>query len=112
MDDAVIIAIIGAMQAITVVIITGLFNRESKRRRADVASSDRRHAMHVQETRMQIKLIDATLKLSNETVKALKDGKLNDDVQQALEVVNSTRGQYSKYVKPKYNDWRSKHGKR
>ena len=109
MDIAIIIAIVGMLQAVVVAIIAGLFNRENKKRAAETAEAERRRteeaakvekraALRAEESRLAMRLMSANTSLAIATGMAVKEGKTNGKMDAALVEAANAQGDYFKFI--------------
>jgi len=86
----------GLVQAVVVAVIAGLFNRESKRRRADNEAIERRARIRTEESRLSMRLMSANASLAVATGLALKEGRTNGKMEKAL--LESEKAQHEYYA--------------
>jgi len=91
---AIIIAVIGMIQVIAATILTGLFSRETKRRKADSEAHEKRAAVRANEIRLSMELTAAAASLSICHAYAYKEGHVNGKMDTALPRAEKARDKY------------------
>ncbi len=98
MDDTILIAIIGCFQMIAVAVIGGLFARDSRKRKKQLEDAEVRAALRAEESRLNMKLLSASLGLSVETAHAIKRGHTNGEMEEALGTAEAVKSEYYNFV--------------
>ncbi len=98
MDSTVTIAIIGAIQAIVVGVIAGLFARDSAKKKKVMDDAEVRAALRAEESRMSMKMMSANTRLTMATARAVKDGKSNGKMETALVDAEKTELEYFNFI--------------
>ena len=98
MDNTVLIVVIGCFQALAVAIIGGLFARDSRKKKMQLDDAETRAALRVEESRLNMKLLSASLGLSVETARALKRGTTNGEMDEALDTAEAVKAEYYNFV--------------
>ena len=93
-----IIAGFGLIQATGVAIIAGMFNRESKRRKADNEKLENRAKLRAEESRLAMRLMSANASLAHATGLALKEGRTNGKMDAALIEAESAQKDYYNFI--------------
>lgn len=91
-------ALISAASAICVAILTGLFARDSRRRKA--ADDDQKaHAqMRAKESRLSMQLMSASVKLGIATAMAVEQQKFNGEMKDARESADRAQKAYWEFI--------------
>ena len=95
---ALILGVLGFLQAVSVAIIAGLFNRETRKRRADTEKHEKRAATRAEESRLAMKLMSANASLACATAIALKEGHTNGKVDKALKDAEKAQREYYDFI--------------
>ena len=95
---AVIIGGLGLLQAISVAVIAGLFNREARKRKADTETLEKRAALRAKESSLAMKLMSATASLSCATARAVIEGRVNGKTEDALKEAAKAQKEYYDFI--------------
>ena len=98
MNQAITIAFITLLQAITVAFISGLFNRESRKRKEDQSKIDQHAEMRIKENLLSMKLISANTSLTVATALAVQEGKTNGKMTAALAEAEKAQKEYYEFI--------------
>ena len=98
MDDAIIIAAITLTQGIAIAIISGMFNRDAKRRKEEQGKADQHAQMCVKESLLSMKLMSANISLTIAIASAIKEGKTNGKMATALAEVEKAQREYYDFI--------------
>lgn len=100
MSDVVLIAVIGFLQAVTVAIIGILSARDNRRRKKQLDDAEVRAALRAEESRLNMKLLSASLGLSVETARAIQrsEMKTNGEMKAALEKAEDMKTEYYGFI--------------
>jgi len=93
------LALIGAVQALAVVVIGGLFARDSRKRKISLEKAEVRAILRAEESLLAIKLMSASVNLGMATGTAIKDGKINGIMDKALQEAASAEAAYQHFIK-------------
>ena len=100
------IAVIGAVQAVVVAVLGGLFHRDSKKRKeADEISkrsaerAERRAGIRGEESLLAIKLMSANVRLSIASAKAIINHEVNGIMESALVEAEQAEAAYQSFLK-------------
>ena len=86
------------LQPIAVTVITVLFQRESKKRRADNDKAEKRVAIRAEESLLAMRLMSAITKLSMVIALAYKDGSPNGKLDAALTEAEQAQKEYYTFI--------------
>ena len=95
---AVLIAIIGFFQTVSVAVIGGLLRRESSKRKTAQEELKKRSEVRAKESMLSMKLMSASNGLSMVTARAIRDGKTNGEMDIALAEAGNAQGDYFKFI--------------
>jgi hypothetical protein len=98
MDPAVLISVIGAIQVIVGAIITGMFRRDAKRRKAHDENMENRAKLRAEESRLSMQLMSANAGLSIATGLAVKEGRTNGKMTAALASAEQAQRDYYAFI--------------
>jgi hypothetical protein len=98
MDYAVMIAIIGAIQAVVVAVIVGLFNREAKNRKSFEDESEKRATQRARESLLAMKMMSANATLAIATGLAVKEGRANGKMDIAIAEAEKAQREYYNFI--------------
>ena len=93
------LALIGAVQALAVVIIGGLFARDSRKRKKSLEEAEVRAVLRAEESLLAIKLMSASVNLGVATGVAIKEGKTNGVMDKALTEAAAAEAAYQHFIK-------------
>jgi hypothetical protein len=97
-DHTVLVAVIAALQVIGVAVIGGLFNRESKKHTAENNRVDKQIKTRIKEGRLSMKLMSANTGLAVATSIAVKEGKVNGEMEQAMNTARQAQRDYYDFI--------------
>ena len=92
MEAGVVSAIISTIGAVGIAIV-GYYQAKNQKR------NDRRETLRQEGALLQLEMIQAVLKLSKVTAKAVRNQKLNGDVEEAEQWVHSVEIKFSDYMR-------------
>ena len=92
------IAVIGFIQAIVVVILGGLFARDSRKRRNALDNAETRAILRAEESRLSMKLMSSGVNLGIATAIAIKEGRMNGQMDTALAEAAKTEAEYYDFI--------------
>ena len=98
MDNTIILTVFGFLQAVTVAVIYGLFNRESKKRKKDNENAEKRAKLRAKESLLSMKLMSANNSLALVMARAIRDGKTNGEMEDALIGAEKAQREYYDFV--------------
>ena len=93
------LAIIGLIQSVAVVIIGGLFARDSKKRKKQLENAEARAILRAEESLLAIKLMSASVNLGTATAQAIKEGATNGAMNAALADAARAEEAYQHFIK-------------
>ena len=105
MNYTILVAVIGLFQAVSVAVIGGLFARDAKKRRKDHEHTENRLKLRAKESLLSMKLSSANTNLTIVMARAIRDGKTNGEMEQALIGAEKAQHEYYDFI----NDIASKH---
>lgn len=91
-------ALIGALSAICVAVLTGLFARDSKRRKAHEDELEAHSRKRAQESRLSMQLMSASVKLGIATALAVEQKKFNGEMKDARESADKAQKAYWDFI--------------
>lgn len=91
-------ALISAASAICVAILTGLFARDSRRRKAADDDLKARAQIRARESRLSMQLMSASVKLGVATSLAVEQQKLNGEMKDARESAEKAQKAYWEFI--------------
>ena len=91
-------AVISALSAICVAVLTGIFARDSKRRKAKDDEQDARAKVRAQESRLSMQLMSANVKLGIATAMAVEQKKFNGEMKDARESADKAQKAYWDFI--------------
>jgi hypothetical protein len=97
-SHVIIISGFGLVQAVTVAVIAGLFNRESKKRKATDEKMEKRSAIRAEESRLAMQLMSANARLASATGLAVKEGRANGKMDIALLEAEKAQSEYYSFI--------------
>ena len=98
-ESIIIIAIVGALQAMAVAFISGLFARDAKNRKAEQTKMEKRAKLRAEGNLLSMKLMSATVKLSIAIANAMKQSNsTNEDINNAIADVKKTHHAYLNFI--------------
>lgn len=103
-------AVISALSAICVAILTGLFARDTRRKKAIDDSQKAHEQMRAKESRLAMQLMIASVKLGVATSLAVEQHKFNGEMKEARESAEKTQKDYWEFIKGTAADEISKMG--
>lgn len=103
-------AVISALSAICVAILTGLFARDTRRRKAIDDSQKAHEQMRAKESRLATQLMIASVKLGVATSLAVEQHKFNGEMKEARESAEKAQKDYWEFIKGTAADEISKMG--
>ena len=103
-------ALISALSAICVAILTGLFARDSRRRKAAEADQKAHEQMRAKESRLAMQLMSASVKLGVATAMAVEQKKFNGEMKEARESAEKAQKDYWEFINGTAADEISKMG--
>ena len=100
------VAMVGALQAIVVAILGGIFARDSKKRKVadelmqkNAKRAEERAELRAEESMLAIKLMYANISLSKEMVIALrKRGEINGELNDAIDATKAAETSYKSFL--------------
>ena len=102
MSAELIYAIVGGLflfaQGVTVAIIAGLFSRENKKREAENTKIEKRAAVRAEESRLAMRFMSANTSLAVATGMALKEGRTNGKMDNALAEAGAAQAEYFEFI--------------
>jgi len=99
MDLSVEIALIGALQAVVVAVIGGLFALQNKRRMREEDKHRIRSEIRAEMQEKAAELTAHSLELGIASAKALRDGKTNGEIEAALESATAASKAYESHIR-------------
>jgi len=96
--NAIIIATITLIQGIAIALISGLFNRETKRRKEEQARLDKRADIRAQEGLLSMKLMATNTSLTIATAIAVQEGTSNGKMSKALAEAEKAQQEYYEFI--------------
>ena len=94
----VLVTIIGALQAISVAVIVGLFNRDARKRKIDAERVEKRAQIRADESELAMNLLSASMVLAMETGRAIKTGSTNGAMDNAIEKAQSAKNKHQEFL--------------
>ena len=94
----IIVAVIGCIQVIAVAIIGGLYSRDAKKREKDREHIEKRAKLRAKESLLSMKLMSANNSLTIVTARAVRDGKVNGEMEVALIGAENAQREYYEFV--------------
>ena len=91
-------AVISALSAVCVAILTGIFARDSRRRKAKDDEMDVRAKIRAQESRLSMQLMSANVKLGIATALAVEQKKFNGEMKDARESADKAQKAYWDFI--------------
>lgn len=91
-------AVISALSAICVAVLTGLFARDSKRRKAKEDEQDARAKIRARESALSMQLMSANVKLGIATALAVEQKKFNGEMKDARESAAKAQKAYWDFI--------------
>lgn len=98
MDGTLVVALIGASEAIAVAVIAGLFARDAKKRKAHTDEQAAQHALRAEENRLAMKLMSADMSLTMATAAAVRDGHTNGEMTAAFARAEKAELEYFDFI--------------
>ena len=92
------VALIGLLQAVSVVVIGGVFARSARRRKGEDDAAAARNDLRAQENRLSMSLMSASLRLGVATAVAVKDGTINGKMSAALDHAETAQTEYYDFI--------------
>ena len=92
------IAIIGFFQAVVVAVLGGVFARDSKKRKNAAHAIEERAKVRAEESRLSMKLMSASVHLGMATAIAIKEKKINGQMDSALIKAKETESEYYDFI--------------
>ena len=92
------VAIVGLIQAVMVAVIGGLFARNSKKQKVETELIEARAAIRAEESRLSMQLMSASVNLGVVTAVAVKDGKANGNVNEAVSKAHIAQQEYYNFI--------------
>jgi len=96
---SIIGAVINAIVAVVVTIITGVLSRDTKRRQIVDEKAEERAKLHAEMMLLLANLVNANTMVSTANACAIRDGKVNGQMDEALAAVNSAEDAYHVFMK-------------
>lgn len=90
--------LISALSAILVAVFTGLFARDSRRRKSRDDEQDARAKIRAQESRLSMQLMSANVKLGIATALAVEQKKFNGEMKDARESADKAQKAYWDFI--------------
>ena len=94
----VVIGTLGLVQAVSVAVIGGFFSKESKKRKADQTKMDERAKLRAEESHLAMQLMSANASLASATGLALKEGRTNGKMDEALMAAQRAQQEYYAFI--------------
>jgi len=94
----ILVTLIGLLQAVSVAVIVGLFNRESRSRKKAHSITEKRAQIRTTESLLTMKLMVASNRLAAATGRAVRDGKTNGEMDKALTEAQKTQQEYLDFI--------------
>lgn len=91
-------AIISALSAVCVAILTGLFARDTRRRKTREDEQDARAKIRAEESRLSMQLMSASVKLGVATAMAVEQQKFNGEMHDARESAEKAQKEYWAFI--------------
>ena len=98
MQLEILIACIGAAQAIAIAVIGGMFAKGNRKRAKKEAQQDKHREIMLKESQMSMRLVSCTMKLAVQTAQALKTGNFNGQLEDALKEAAEAQKEYSAFI--------------
>ena len=92
------ISFFGFLQTTALVVISGLFGLESKRRKKDSEKIEKRAAVRAEESRLAMQLMSANARLASATGIALQEGRTNGKMETALKDADKAQSEYYAFI--------------
>ena len=96
--DAIIIAIVGLIQAVSVAVIGGILKRDEKKRTAHNEKMERHAADRANESALSMQITSASMRLGIATAYAVKEGRSNGKMDAALENAEKIQEGYFGFI--------------
>ena len=93
------VAIIGLIQAIAVTVIGGMFVRESRRHRRMLENVEKNNVARASENLLAMRLMDASMHLGVASATAIKEGKGNGNITNALDEAAKADENYHDFLR-------------
>ena len=90
--------LISALSAVLVAVFTGLFARDSRRRKSRDDEQDARAKIRAQESRLSMQLMSANVKLGIATALAVEQKKFNGEMKEARESADKAQKAYWDFI--------------
>ena len=91
--------ILEAVTTITVAVIAGLFAIDSRKRKTRQTEVDKRSEIRAKEGHLAIELLAATVDLGVATATAIKDNKVNGNMEEAMKGAKEAQTAYQKFLR-------------
>ena len=91
-------AVISALSAVCVAVLTGLFARDSKHRKTKEDERDARAKVRARESALAIQLMGANIKLGIATALAVEQKKFNGEMRDARESADRAQKAYRDFI--------------
>ena len=98
MEHAIIIGVLGFFQAVSVAVIGGLFARNSRKQKETYANTERSSKLRAKESLMSMKLMAANNSLAQVMARAIRDGKTNGEMEEALVGAEKAQREYYEFI--------------
>jgi len=94
----IIVAIVGFFQAVSVAVIAGLFARDAKKRKVSHEHTEKRAKIRASESLASMRLMSANNHLAIVMARAIRDGKANGEMEDALVGAEKARREYYDFM--------------
>lgn len=91
-------ALVSALSAVCVAVLTGLFARDSRRRKAVEDNQKAHEQMRAKESRLSMQLMSASVKLGIATAMAVEQKKFNGEMKDARESAEKAQKAYWEFI--------------
>ena len=98
MSMEILIACIGATQAIAIAVIGGMFAKGNRKQAEKEAEQDKHNEIRSKESQMSMRLVSCTMKLAVQTAQALRTGSFNGQLEDALKEAAEAQKEYTAFI--------------
>lgn len=98
METAIVIAVIGALQAVTLAVVKGMFDKGERSHKKEQEKLERRADVRAKEGLLSMKLVNANIDLAVATALAVKNNHCNGEMEAALAASKSAQREYYDFI--------------
>ena len=96
--QSLIFGILQLVQAIIICVISGLFARDSRKRKVRQEKIDERASVREAENKLSLRQQTAIISICVANSKAIKGGEINGDIDHALYAINAAQEEYNEFM--------------